>query len=97
MNEVDYKLLVEQVQAFADTENDFVPLFSNVSALLYEALEDLNWVGFYLMDKGSLLLGPFQGKTACIRIQPGRLRHRAREGRSPAGCQRPRISRAHRL
>ena len=72
MNEVDYKLLVEQVQAFADTENDFVPLFSNVSALLYEALEDLNWVGFYLMDKGSLLLGPFQGKTACIRIQPGR-------------------------
>ena len=38
MNEVDYKLLVEQVQAFADTENDFVPLFSNVSALLYEAL-----------------------------------------------------------
>ena len=72
MNEVDYKLLVEQVQAFADTENDFVPLFSNVSALLDDALEDLNWVGFYLMDKGSLLLGPFQGKTACIRIQPGR-------------------------
>ncbi len=68
----DYELLTKQAEAFAETENDFVPLLSNVSALLYETMEKLNWAGFYLMDKGSLLLGPFQGKTACIRIKIGK-------------------------
>lgn len=68
----DYDLLVKQAEAFADTEKDFVPLFANISALLYETLDSINWAGFYLMDRGSLLLGPFQGKSACIRIDIGK-------------------------
>ena len=72
MSQTDYDLLKKQVLQYAETENDFVPLFSNVSALLYEALPRINWAGFYLMDKGSLLIGPFQGRAACIRIQLGK-------------------------
>jgi len=68
----DYELLAKQIQALAETERDYVPVLSNASALLYEAMDDINWAGFYLMDNGSLLLGPFQGKTACIRIEPGK-------------------------
>lgn len=68
----DYDLLSRQVAELAKEEPDFVPLLANVSALLYEALDQVNWAGFYLMDKGSLLLGPFQGKAACIRIMPGK-------------------------
>ena len=67
----DYSLLTAQTEALAETERDFVPLLANVSALLYDALERVNWAGFYLMDRGSLLLGPFQGKPACIRIPVG--------------------------
>ena len=67
----DYQLLIAQMEAFAETERDYVPLLANVSALLYGALERVNWAGFYLMDRGSLLLGPFQGKPACIRIKVG--------------------------
>ena len=68
----DYQLLAEQMRSLAESERDFVPLLSNVSALLYDALDRINWVGFYLMDRGSLLLGPFQGKVACIRIEIGK-------------------------
>ena len=68
----DYKLLTEQLNSLASDEPLFVPVLSNASALLFENLEDINWAGFYLMDKGSLLLGPFQGKVACIRIPLGR-------------------------
>lgn len=45
---------------------------ANASALLYEQLEDINWAGFYLMEEGILVLGPFQGKTACIEISVGK-------------------------
>lgn len=45
---------------------------ANVSAMLREILPDINWVGFYLLDSGALCLGPFQGKPACTRIQPGK-------------------------
>ena len=45
---------------------------ANASALLYEALPDINWAGFYLMENGILVLGPFQGRTACIEIRIGR-------------------------
>ena len=67
----DYIALTKQLAAFAETENDFVPLLSNASSLLYGALDNINWAGFYLMDKGSLLVGPFQGRPACIRIKVG--------------------------
>lgn len=68
----DFQLLREQVKSFAGSERDFVPLLANVSALLFDALEQVNWAGFYLLDNGSLLLGPFQGKPACIRIEIGK-------------------------
>ncbi len=45
---------------------------ANASALLNQAMRDINWVGFYLMEDGKLVLGPFQGKTACVEIKVGR-------------------------
>ncbi len=68
----DYNLLAQQIKVLAEDEPNYLPVLSNASALLYENMEDLNWAGFYLMDKGSLLLGPFQGKVACIRIELGK-------------------------
>ena len=68
----DYENLCAQLRALAEAEPWYVPLLSNASALLMEALPDLNWAGFYLLRGGELVLGPFQGKVACIRIQPGR-------------------------
>ena len=68
----DYALLKEQAQAIIETEPHYVAALSNISALISESLDRLNWAGFYLMDRGSLLVGPFQGKTACIRIGIGK-------------------------
>jgi GAF domain-containing protein len=75
-NQVDYQLLCAQLQALAEGEPHWLPVLSNASALLMDALDDLNWAGFYLTDattpQPSLLLGPFQGKVACVRIEFGR-------------------------
>ena len=68
----DYTLVRKQAESLICDERDFVPALANVSALIYDAMDRLNWAGFYLMDKGSLLLGPFQGKAACIRIEVGK-------------------------
>ena len=68
----DYKLIIEQLKALTDSEHGYIPVLSNASALLFDSLDSINWAGFYLMDKGSLLLGPFQGKVACIRIPLGK-------------------------
>ena len=68
----DYGMLSEQLKSLSEEEHGILPVLSNASALLYWNLEDLNWAGFYLMDNGSLLLGPFQGKVACIRIPLGK-------------------------
>lgn len=68
----DYQLLCEQLRALASDEPYFIPVLSNASALIMENMEDLNWAGFYLRDGESLLLGPFQGKVACIRIAFGK-------------------------
>jgi GAF domain-containing protein len=68
----DYKLLAQQIKSLAEDDPWFIPVLSNASALIYDNVEDLNWAGFYLMDKGSLVLGPFQGKVACIRIDLGK-------------------------
>ena len=67
-----YDLLARQIQELAQEEPWYVPFLSNVSALLWDALPDLNWAGFYLMRQGRLVLGPFQGKVACIHIAVGR-------------------------
>ncbi len=68
----EYTLLAKQIRALAEDEPNFIPVLSNASALIYENMTDLNWAGFYLMNKGSLMLGPFQGKVACIRIEVGK-------------------------
>lgn len=67
-----YKLLTAQLKAMLEGENDTIANLSNTSALLNGALTQINWVGFYLMKKGSLILGPFQGKLACIHIPVGK-------------------------
>lgn len=68
-----YKLLIEQLKALLEDETYVIPNLSNASALLNGALKDINWVGFYLMNgNDELLLGPFQGKPACIHIPIGR-------------------------
>ena len=69
---MDYNLLSEQVGEFAKSEAWYVSLFSNTAALLYEAMPDVNWVGFYIKKDDDLLVGPFCGKVACIRIKPGK-------------------------
>ena len=68
----DYRILAKQIKALAEDEAHYMPVLSNASALLFDNMEDLNWAGFYLMNNGSLLLGPFQGKVACIRIGLGK-------------------------
>lgn len=69
---IDYRLLKEQMDALTGTQSRPIPNLANASALLWQILPDLNWAGFYLMEDGALYLGPFQGKTACIRIPLGR-------------------------
>lgn len=67
-----YKTIHEQLKALLENETHVIPNLSNASALLNLALFDINWVGFYLIKNGELLLGPFQGKPACIHIPIGK-------------------------
>ena len=67
-----YDLLESQLRALVDGERDPIPNLANMSALLFQALKEINWAGFYLMKDGMLVLGPFQGNPACIRIPVGR-------------------------
>jgi GAF domain-containing protein len=69
---VDYKLLAEQTKEFANGCEWDITLYANVSALLFDALNDVNWVGFYFVKEKDLVLGPFQGKTACMKIPIGK-------------------------
>lgn len=63
-----YAELAKQARALLDGEHDRIANAANLSALAFQALPDLNWVGFYLFDGTELVLGPFQGKPACVRI-----------------------------
>ena len=65
-------LIYEQIKTITENEKDLIANLSNISACLNENLTDINWVGFYLMKEGELVLGPFQGKVACIRIHIGK-------------------------
>lgn len=68
----DYKTLNQQLAALIQGVPYETANLANAAALLYHTLEDLNWAGFYLLEEGQLVLGPFQGKVACITIQLGR-------------------------
>lgn len=72
MNIEHYQRLTKQALALLESETDLIANLSNLSALLNMELEDLNWVGFYLIKDGELVLGPFQGQPACVRIPLGR-------------------------
>ena len=67
-----YHALNQQLAALIGDERDFVANMANMAALIFHQLPDLNWAGFYLMRGQELVLGPFQGKPACIRIPLGR-------------------------
>jgi GAF domain-containing protein len=67
-----YSLLAAQLQALLAHERDFIANAAQFCALLFQELADLNWVGFYLMRGDELVLGPFQGRVACVRIPLGR-------------------------
>jgi len=67
-----YASLAQQLSGLLEGERDAIANAANMSALLYELLPDLNWAGFYFMRGGELVLGPFQGKPACVRIAVGR-------------------------
>ena len=72
MKITDYNLLNQQIQAIAETDQWYVPLLSNTSAMIYETMQDINWAGFYILRDGRLVLGPFQGRLACIHIGIGK-------------------------
>jgi L-methionine (R)-S-oxide reductase len=67
-----YREIQQQLAALFAGERNGLANAANMSALLYEALPNLNWVGFYFLQAGELVLGPFQGKVACVRIALGR-------------------------
>jgi L-methionine (R)-S-oxide reductase len=67
-----YRLLAQQAEGLFDGETDMIANAANLSALIYHTMPELNWAGFYLLKGGQLVLGPFQGKPACVRIPVGR-------------------------
>ena len=72
MNIEQYQRLTKQAVALIESEKDYIANLSNISALLFMELENLNWAGFYLTKGDELVLGPFQGKPACVRIPMGK-------------------------
>jgi GAF domain-containing protein len=67
-----YASLLLQLRSLLEGERDFIANAANFSSLLYHSLPDLNWAGFYLYKDGELVLGPFQGQPACVRIAIGK-------------------------
>jgi L-methionine (R)-S-oxide reductase len=67
-----YAEIAAQVQALTEGERDLIANLANTASLLYHSLPDLNWAGFYLLKNGELVVGPFQGKPACVRIAMGK-------------------------
>ena len=67
-----YKQLLAELAALIEGEPDATANFANAAALLYHSLPQLNWSGFYLLKSGELVVGPFQGKPACVRIPLGK-------------------------
>lgn len=70
--EENYQMVIKQLKALLEGEKNQIANLSNASALLNQFLKEVNWVGFYLMEDGELVLGPFQGLPACVRIPVGK-------------------------
>ena len=72
MATTDYEMLLKQADALMKDVPYRISNLANIAALLFHTLEDINWAGFYLSEGDKLILGPFQGKTACIEIAYGK-------------------------
>ncbi len=72
MTQTDYKLLSSQVRSLLGDETDALANAANFVGLLYHALDDVNWLGIYVLRGDELVLGPFQGQPACVRIPLGK-------------------------
>lgn len=68
----NYDLLQKQLISLIEDESNLIAILSNTSALLNDHLDQVNWVGFYLIENNELILGPFQGHPACVHIQIGK-------------------------
>lgn len=68
----NYDLLQKQLISLIEDESNLIAILSNISALLNDHLDQVNWVGFYLIENNELILGPFQGHPACVHIQIGK-------------------------
>jgi GAF domain-containing protein len=68
----DYARLAQELAALLAGERDLIANAANTAALIYEALPEVNWAGFYFLKDGALVVGPFQGKPACVRIALGK-------------------------
>lgn len=70
-NDFSWQRLVQQAEGMLSVSRNRISNAANLSALLYQELADVSWVGFYLLDGETLMLGPFQGKPACVSIELG--------------------------
>ncbi|WP_044894490.1 GAF domain-containing protein [Bacillus alveayuensis] len=70
--EENYELVIKQLKALIEGETNFIANLANAAALLNQFLDNINWVGFYIADGNELVLGPFQGLPACVRIPFGK-------------------------
>lgn len=72
IKETNYNLLTKQLQSLIEYEQNLIAILSNTSAILNDNLDQINWVGFYLIENEELILGPFQGHPACVHIAIGK-------------------------
>lgn len=72
MSDNNYSLLIKQAEALLRSETDLIANTANISSLLFNNLDDVNWVGFYFFKGSELVLGPFNGQLACTRIPVGK-------------------------
>ena len=69
---MDEQIMNRQIEQLSEITAEYMPLLANASALLNGAMDDINWVGFYIVYGNELVLGPFQGKVACMKIAVGK-------------------------
>lgn len=69
---MNYSIIKKQASLLVESTNNLISDLSNISALLFNSLEDVSWAGFYIYSNGKLLLGPFMGKPACTQIEVGK-------------------------
>ena len=72
MTHTDYDMMIKQARAIVEGVPHLSANLANLSALIYSSMEDINWAGFYLSQGDKLILGPFQGKVACVEIPYGK-------------------------